>query len=705
MPDVPIRQKSRRAFEMRRQLVSLLPLAVALAAVVPGAVRAVDLSVPAPDLLRPVDGTVLEADSGTTTLRLNDLLLRDYGARLVGEVGKRDADGFRPVRAPFAGALAFTPEGAGIKGFHEGRAEVRWPASLVRADGATFALGPLRLVPGKGDVLLRALDREGEPVFEFATVHHKLHGAVRVQLQNGDIRIAPKLARWLGMPEVSGVTVGQFDLDATVRAPEGFSTLDPKSCAFVYWPESTKPGIGKVEVRTLLIRLGDSAGGSLAAQCQSGCNGTNQSRNVKITPGATIANDTDPLAAHVPWYPMFSSAARAGWPQQNPPPTSGQPNYPYQTLDQHPMLVWSVYRINKDGQIEQLGRSGVKHAFFTINRNCLPGCNVNGNILGPGCDDIYSIGNNDANSVLGVRREIDPVVGRWGRCNSTFDSNCDGLQDRDAENNLIGGASGNFDRRLMAVEADLSPTLNPSAQYFIESWYIVRDQKNPFTAMGSQQFTPTFTTAWTVPVVTSGPGAFRQGATIDRWVDPANPGPDASTTLIETATGRFKVAVRVTALPSGRYRYDYAVFNADFARVITPSSGPGSAEPNLCVASNSGFAGFRVPLAPNADPSNPTHFDNGLPASDDWTPTLGAEAVSWAAPAGGPVTRCGLTFEQPGNTLDFGTLFRFSFESAAPPESGQVELIPATGDPTPITASALVPGLIDPDRLFRNGFE
>lgn len=76
--------------------------------------RAIDLSVPAPDLVRPVEGTRLEADSGSTTLRLNDLLLRDYGARLVGEIGKRDLDGYRPVRAPFAGTLAFTPEGAGI---------------------------------------------------------------------------------------------------------------------------------------------------------------------------------------------------------------------------------------------------------------------------------------------------------------------------------------------------------------------------------------------------------------------------------------------------------------------------------------------------------------------------------------------------------------------------------------------------------------
>jgi hypothetical protein len=674
----------------------ILLLSVVVMATFPAV--AVDLSVLAPGLPHPAEGTRLETESGATTLRLNDHLLRTYGVRLSGDVGQRDPDGFRPVSAPFAGTLGFTPEGAGIAHFDAGEAVVRWPVSLVRADGARFPLGPLTLVPGDGDVLLRALDRAGDPILEIATVHHRLHGAVRVDLRNGDIRIAPKLAAWIGLPEVAEATIGQFDLTTTVRAPDGFTALDPKSCAFVYWPRSHKPGVGDVEVRTLLIRLGDSAGGSLAAECQSGCTGTSANRVVKITPGATIANDTDPLAAHVPWYPMFSSSARPGWPPVNPPPTSGQPNYPYQSLDQHPMLVWAVYRINGQGQLEQLGRSGVKHAFYTINRNCLPGCNVNGNILGPGCDDIYSIGNNNSNTYLGLRREIDPFGGRWGRCQSTFDANCDGVQDSG------GGAAGNFDRRLMVVESDLAPATNPGAQYFIESWYLVRDQKNPFTAMGSQQFTPSFTTVWAVPVVTSGPGNFRRGPVIDRWVDPDNPGPNAASTLVETDTGRFKVAVRVTPV-GDRYRYDYAVYNADFARVITPGTGQGSAEPNLCIASNAGFGGFRVPVQPGDTITNTTHFDNGLPASDDWTPAVTGNAVSWSAPAGAPATRCGMLIEQPANTLDFGTLFRFSFESTAPPEAGTVGLVAATGDPTPIPVTLLVPGPGDPDILFRNGFE
>lgn len=650
-------------------------------------------------VVQPAANVMLEASSGQTTLALNDHYLREMGVKLSGEIGERDIHGFLPVHGTFAGLLQFTPEGAGISEFSKADANARWPVSLVRRDGAKITLQNLTLVPGNwaggGDSLLRAIDADGDPLLDFSLVHHKLHGAVRVELMNGDIRIAPKLAQWIGLPEVTEATIGQFSLSASIRAPLGFSAA-PKSCNFVYWPGSTKPA-GPALVKTLLIRLGDSAGGSLAAACAGSCTGASAARVVKITPGATIANSTDSDAAHVPWYPMFSSANRPGWPPVNPPPVSGQPNYPYATLDAHPMLIWSVYRINADNQIEQIGRSGVKHAFLTINRNCLPGCNVNGNILGPGCDDIYSIGNNDSNGFLGVRSEIDPLGGMHGRCQSTFDTNCDG-----ATGPGVVGAANNFDRRLMVVERDLAPGLNPSARWFLESWYIVRDQVNPLTAMGSQQFTPAFGTVWTVPVVTSGAGAFRQGAAIDRWVDPANPGANAASTHVKSDNGSFKVAVRATPV-GARWRYDYAVFNIDYARRIVPISGQGSAEPNLCLASNSGFGSFSVPVSSVDNIANLSHFDNGAPASNDWAGSAGANAVNWSAPAGGTVTRCGLSFAQPDNTLDFGTLFRFSFESDAAPRAGRVTLTEATGAAAAVTASVLVPANLDV--LLEESFE
>lgn len=674
--------------------------------VVSGSASAIDTSQPPYGDPRPAAGVKLTAESGTVTLRLNDHFLRELGVRLDGETAERDVDGYIPVRTTFAGTLGFTPEGSGIKKFFGGEAKVRFPLAFVRADGARLKLSPLTLVPGSGESLLVAKNADGETLFEFAMVHHKLWGATRVELANADIRIAPAFAEWIGdLRHIDG-TIGQFDLAATVRAPENFP-LAPKFCPIVYWPGTNKPASGPnpggtAIVDTRLIRLGDSPGSSLAAECdasQTGgvCSGTTDARNVKLTPAATIENSEAYLAADVPWYPMFNASGRPGVPAILPPPTTGQQNYPYATLDQHPKLVWAAYRINANNQIEQIGRSGVKHAFLTINRSCLPdGCDQSGFILGRGCDDIYSIGNNNSNSVLGVRAEVDPGIGRWGRCNSTFDSNCDGVR-------AGGDASGTFDRRLMVSASALNPTLNPGTEYFIEAWYIVRDQANPLNAMGSQRFTPSFTSSWAVPVVTSGTGAFRQGATIDRWVDPATPSATARNVQVSAENGRFKVAVRVTPISGGRFRYDYAVFNVDFARTVAPTSGPGSQEPNLCVASNAGFAGFSVPVVDPAEITGISHFDNGVPANDDWAGATSGGAVAWNAPAPVGVTRCGLNLSVSPNTLDFGTLFRFSFESAGPPVSGNVALTAATGDTTPFIASVIVPGASD--TLLSDGFE
>jgi hypothetical protein len=54
----------------------------------------------------------------------------------------------------------------------------------------------------------------------------------------------------------------------------------------------------------------------------------------------------------VPWYSKFSGS------------------FPPYNNDQHPFLVWNMYRV-ANGAIQQIGASGMKHAFLTINSNCL----------------------------------------------------------------------------------------------------------------------------------------------------------------------------------------------------------------------------------------------------------------------------------------------------------------------------------------------
>ena len=71
---------------------------------------------------------------------------------------------------------------------------------------------------------------------------------------------------------------------------------------------------------------------------------------VVIAPSATLRNVG---TADVPWYPKFHTGVGETYPQ------------PYDR-DQHPFLVWALYR--QTGEVfEQLAVSEAKHAFFTVN--------------------------------------------------------------------------------------------------------------------------------------------------------------------------------------------------------------------------------------------------------------------------------------------------------------------------------------------------
>lgn len=158
----------------------------------------------------------------------------------------------------------------------------------------------------------------------------------------------------------------------------------------------------------------------------NGCTGAGGNGQAVFTPSSTLRNNVnngstsatiagDPLgtsaalyAADIPWYSKFSG------------------NFAPYNNDQHPYLIWNLYRLNRDGSIDQIGRSGVKHAFLTLNTNCIenPG---DSHILGRGCANVYSVSNNDSNSALGPRSEIVPASNVWGRCGSVYDTNCDGM--------------------------------------------------------------------------------------------------------------------------------------------------------------------------------------------------------------------------------------------------------------------------------------
>src|SRR5690606_23182309 len=151
-----------------------------------------------------------------------------------------------------------------------------------------------------------------------------------------------------------------------------------------------------------------------------------------------------------------------------------------------------------------------------------------------------------------------------------YDPNCIGSQ--------TSNPNGSYDQRMIVRESQISPTMNPGADYLYESWYIAREDINPFNSMATITGRP----AWTGSSWSPGGGSgYKLGPAIDRWVDPENPGANQKNVGLATPEGNVKVAVKVTSAPNGLWRYDYAVMNVDFARAVTSGTNP-----NIRVESN-----------------------------------------------------------------------------------------------------------------------
>jgi hypothetical protein len=103
-----------------------------------------------------------------------------------------------------------------------------------------------------------------------------------------------------------------------------------------------------------------------------------------------------------------------------------------------------------------------------------------------------------------------------------------------------------------------------------------------------------------------------------------------------------------------------------------------------------GFGGFGVTGPTGGGLSGLSFADADANPSNDWSATVAGGTATFSAPGG-------------ANTLDWGTLYRFSLESAAGPVQGVVSLAPArAGSPATYAVPSLVPGA---PPLFADGFE
>lgn len=537
---------------------------------------------------------------------------------------------------------------------------------------------------------------DGEVWFYIDRLMYKLEGGTDplMNVRAMDLRITQKLAAALGDPAYAGWVVAGLEMYARVATP-GAVVAEPRGSGRWHGQPAPNGGVYEADVFMDFFTL-------QYTRKQAAADGPGGQNNgiVVFTPSSTLRNNrgtgtadesnlNNPLLATVPGDPLGTSSARYAadvpWWQK----FTG--NFAPYNNDQHPYLIWNLYRIDSTGRIEQVGRSGVKHAWLTTNTSCdvNPG---NGHILGRGCGDTYGTANNDNIGDLGPRNEIVPSTGQWGRCGSVYDADCNGARDTSSPCSNVGGTDcSNYAFRMPIVEQFIDTSLNAGATYFAESWYIVRDDINILNTMQSRPITFT----WTGNAWNSGNGSpLRLGPALGRWVAPDTSQPNERSADIKTEEGNLRVAMRVNDLGNGQYRYDYAVMNFDFARAVTQG-----AEPNLRVVRNNGFNRFELPFPASASLGTTEFADGDIDAGNDWTATRQGSTLVWQA-AG--------TATAPVNPLNWGVMFRFSVTTSEAPQTGSGYLsIAEPGTTDSVRVDTLVPGsaVINPGGIFQNGFE
>jgi hypothetical protein len=595
---------------------------------------------------------------GTVGVRWNRELASDLGLALGAAQGRHSALSWYEHEVfdlRRAGSLEFDVRNGKVRNFLGGSLQATGghviDTAAGRIDLRDFRLVPRPAVAGAQPVL-DLVGADGKSWFYvdrlmYELVDDKSNLAVRTM----DLRVSPELARRLGKPEAADWVIADMELMTQVIRQGD----DPLGIYVPRWAGNPVPGVPGASYAADLFMETFSAQYS---RC-NGCTGPGGSGSVVFTPSSTLRNNVNngTAAPTVAGDPLGTSSAL--WAADIPWYTKFQGNFPPYNNDQHPYLIWNLYRLNADGSMDQIGRSGVKHAFLTLNIGCLedPG---DSHILGRGCSDIYGVSNNDSNNSLGPRSEIIPATNQWGRCGSIYDLNCDGLANT--------SGNGVYDQRMVVNESLFSGPAQAGATYLFESWYLARGDVNILNSMATKRVT--FTRSGTVWVV-GGNDQYKLGPAIDRWVDPTTPGPGAAAVQFVTAEGNVKVAARSTDLGGGRWRYDYAVMNLDFARAVTEG-----AEPNLRVISNLGFNRFRVPVG-TATITDLSFNDGDLDATNDWSASVSERNVVWTAPS--------------GRALNWGTMMRFSFIANKRPAKGPVVLNIATpGSPTALRSTGLI---------------
>jgi hypothetical protein len=307
-----------------------------------------------------------------------------------------------------------------------------------------------------------------------------------------------------------------------------------------------------------------------------------------------------------------------------------------QNTNVHPVIPQNMYRV-KNGVLEQIGMSWLKHGFCALQETLCGSCTPAGggcaNALGVGCSDPYSSSLNGQQTNLGPRFQVNASTGVFSYPISGVPS-----------------APATIGRRCQAATADLNPANNAGATYFVECMYI-----HPQDAASGNDNNNASYRRFTVSTNTTS-GAHQlslQGSTVQMkcaiyaWQSIV---PSVKISEVDTPDGRVVVGYNATDNGNGTWHYEYAIFNMNSDASIGSVSIP---VPGAVTVSNQGF--------------KDVNYHSGEPYSGtDWTMNVGGGAATWATQ----------TFAQNSNAnaLRWGTTYNFRFDATGEPTTGQVTL-------------------------------
>lgn len=470
--------------------------------------------------------------------------------------------------------------------------------------------------PKAGDMaVLDMTDGDGHVLFHLDNIHTVWEQENSVlRYQHVDVRLSEWLAAQLGKSQSVGRVVGSLQMinAVSLTADSAQITGNIQQCSSrPVWPSAQNHADVKLIALSGEIRNLNSGG----------------TKRI-IIPSARLQNIGD---ADIPWYRVFTGS------------------FPPHNNDQHPYLMWNLYK-QKDGRFTQIAASALKHAFYTTNQQCTLNCG-NNNILWPGCRDTYGKLSNDNNLYLAPRSEINPFLGTWDSCGSSFDPECSGQRTH---------APGSDEQRM---QIELNDLTDQNASYYLSAWYIIRDDINIYNSMGSRQVAYDSTYAYL-----NNMGSINEGPAADRWVPHTGFNMSARTSSFRqliAGAGHLSVKTKVVDLGGGLYRYHYFVENYDY---------------------NPGLSKLRVPLQTGTAVSQYDFNDVDDQSNNDWPLITHVDGLQMTAVG--------------NNTINWGYGYTFSLTLTQAPVPGSVILTGESGNGD-FSVPALVPLA---DLIFADGF-